>query len=212
MSGKDYFADGSRKEAYKEDSTKGKALMNPISYKGDVLTQVWIDSRLLASLAVWMERNGNYPRFLSEIVRRPLVVLAETLIDGGEMEMIEDTVKARDMLENRFRITLNKGGRGERNVLHNQILSERRKELGERIGNSRQRPNDVARPSSSESVKWIPIEEYPDYSYIQGDIEGRDRMIVQLKMKGVKSISELKAEQIEAGMRSGLIVKEDENE
>lgn len=212
MSGKDYFADGSRKEAYKEDSTKGRALMNPINYKGDVLTQVWIDSRLLASLAVWMEKNGNYPRFLSEIVRGPLVVLAETLVDGGEMEMIEDTVKAREMLENRFRITLNKGGRGERNVLHNQILSERRKELGERIGNSRQRPNDVARPSASESVKWIPIEEYPDYSYIQGDIEGRDRMIVQLKMKGVKSISELKAEQIEAGMRSGLIVKEDENE
>lgn len=131
---------GDRKEPYVEDSTVGgsRVGIHPIKYKGDVLTQVWIDSRLLATLSKWLEKEGNYPRYLSEIVKIPLEILVRHLINLGEIDMIDDTSVARDMLRKKYRVKLNPRGRdskviGGRNVLHNQMLSENRKELGGKI-------------------------------------------------------------------------------
>ena len=120
-----------RTTPYKEDSTRGSSLINPLNYKGDVLVQVWMDSRVLATLTNWLEKSGAYPRFMSESVRRPLESLAAHLVDTGQVEMVDDTVTARALLENRFRVTLNKGERGGKNILHNQILSDKRVELAE---------------------------------------------------------------------------------
>jgi hypothetical protein len=83
---------------YKEDSTKGGSIIQPLRYKGDVLVQVWIDSRILATLANWLEKNGDYPRFMSEVVRIPLEVIVETVTNNGSVNMIENTVEARNML------------------------------------------------------------------------------------------------------------------
>lgn len=119
-------------EDYKEDSTKGSSLIKPLNYKGDVLVQVWVDSRVLATLCRWMDEQGEYARFMSQVVRRPLEVLAEFVSDQGS-EMIDDTGEARKMLERRFGVNLNRGGRGSKNVMHNLVLSDKRNELNERI-------------------------------------------------------------------------------
>ena len=107
---------------YKEDSTKGKAMMRPRTYKGDSLVQVWIDRRWLASLSVWLESNGVRTRHMSDVLRESLRELYEHLIKTGEVSEI-DTTEAGNILEDRYRVELNPGGRGGRNLLHNKLLS-----------------------------------------------------------------------------------------
>lgn len=124
----------SREKEYVVDSTKGSSVINPLNYKGDVLVQVWVDSRVLATLCRWMDGKGQYTRFMSQVVRRPLEVLVGFLVDSGEVELSDDTVESRRMLENRYQVKLNRGNRGGKNVLHNIVLSEGRGELSERIG------------------------------------------------------------------------------
>lgn len=141
-----YDKSGSRLEPYKEDSTKGSSLIQPLNYKGDVMVQVWIDARILATLTRWMEGAAEYPRFMSEIVRRPLEVMVESLVEHGEVEIVDDTAEARAMLERRYRVVLNKGGRGGKNILHNQVLSSQRGELSERLRRERRSVDDVVEP------------------------------------------------------------------
>lgn len=135
-----------RIEPYAEDSTKGSSLINPLNYKGDVLVQVWVDSRVLATLCRWLDNSGLYSRYMSQVVRRPLEVVAETLVEKGEVAIVDDTAEARAMLERRFGIDLNRGGRGTKNVMHNVALSMRRMELEERIQKDK-RTDDVNKPA-----------------------------------------------------------------
>lgn len=128
---------------YKEDCTDGKfSVLNPITFKGDALIQVWLDSRELATISEWLDNNGYRTRFMSEVVKEGLHILCEDLVEDGEVEMIEDTVEARRIIEDKYRICLNPKTarsqqsieykdtrrRGEKNLLHNIILSERKKE------------------------------------------------------------------------------------
>ena len=139
------------KDEYKVDSTRGSSLINPISYKGDVLVQVWVDSRVLATLTRWLEREGTYPRFMSEVVRIPLEMMAKYAVDVDGADMVEDTGEARTLLERRFHINLNRGGRGGKNILHNQVLSERIKEgMGKRGDNQIGEVESIVRLSQEE--------------------------------------------------------------
>ena len=123
-----------RTEPYKEDSTKGGSLLiNPANYKGDVLVQVWLDSRVLATLCNWLDKVGIYPRHMSEVTRKPLESLAAHLVDTGEADLVDDTIVARGMLEARFGVVLNRGGKGGKNVMHNILLSEKRRDLTDHI-------------------------------------------------------------------------------
>jgi hypothetical protein len=193
-----YDGVGQRESEYKEDSTRGSSVINPLTYKGDVLIQVWIDSRILATLCDWLEKNGNYPRFMSEVVREPLRVMFETLTHGKDVDIVDDTNEARRRLTQRFRVDLSRGGRGGKNVLHNQILTDRRRELGERIKPEQKVP-DIARPITSNKVTWIEIEDYPGYYYPEGDEGEKEKLISQLKAKGIKSESEKKQESYDMG-------------
>lgn len=138
----------SKEKEYAVDSTRGHSLINPLNYKGDVLVQVWVDSRVLATLTRWMDSKGTFPRFMSQAVKRPLEVLVDFLVDQGEVELVDGTAEARAMLTRRFNVDLNRGGRGEKNVVHNLALSDRRGELGERIRAER-KLDDVGRPRHS---------------------------------------------------------------
>lgn len=133
-------------DEYKKDETRGRSILQPINYKCDTLVQVWIDARVLATLDQWMEMNGIFPRSFSEVARRPLEMLVETLVSDGLAKMVEETVIARHSLERRYRVKLNKGDRGKKNALHNQILTEGRKELGHRMALGRSSIGDSAMP------------------------------------------------------------------
>lgn len=112
-----------------EDSTKGTAPINPVSYKGDALIQVWIDSRVLATLSNWLDTGGMFTRFLSEVVKNSLQILCDHLEDSGAVTMVDDTATARDLIYRKYRVNLNPQGRGMKNALHNIVLSDRRKSL-----------------------------------------------------------------------------------
>lgn len=140
---REYDKAGNRVREYREDSTKGNSLIKPLNYKGDVLVQVWVDSRVLATLCKWLEGEGVYTRFMSQVVKRPLEVLAEFVVENEGVERVDDTSEARSMLEKRFGVNLNRGEKGKKNVLHNVILSEKRKELGEVL--REEKPADVGR-------------------------------------------------------------------
>lgn len=109
------------------DETRGSSKMNPVKYKGDALVQVWVDSRVLATLSNWLDIEGNFTRFLSEVIRDSLQVLCDSLVENGKAVMIDDTVEARKLLERKYRVNLNPKGRGKKNKLHNIVLSEKRK-------------------------------------------------------------------------------------
>jgi hypothetical protein len=134
-----------RDKVYKEDSTRGQSLINPLNYKGDVLVQVWVDSRVLATLCQWLDESGTYPNYLSQVVRRPLEVLTDLLVNEGSTRLVDNTVEARELLQKRFKVDLNRGGRGTKNTMHNISLSIKREELAESIKKSN-RINDIDRP------------------------------------------------------------------
>jgi hypothetical protein len=173
----------SKEKEYAVDSTRGSSLINPINYKGDVLVQVWIDSRMLATITRWMDSKGNYPKFMSQAVRRPLEVLTGFLVDSDEVEMVDDTAEARKMLERRFNIDLNRGGRGTKNVMHNMALSDRRGELGDRIGKEQKifdvyKPKRVTNQLSSQVIDKYK-ELFPDNENIEVN---RNNPIIKEKM------------------------------
>jgi hypothetical protein len=112
---------------YKEDSTRGRAIMAPKTYKGDTLVQVWLDRRMLATLSVWLEDNNVHTRFMSDVLRCTLEQVYNHLVDSGNVREF-DTVGAGDYLSSKYMINLNPNGRGEKNLLHNMQLSERIKE------------------------------------------------------------------------------------
>ena len=112
---------------YKEDSTRGKSLVHsPKRYKGDALVQAWLDSRVIATLSIWLEQNGMNPRFMSDVVRDSLKTVCDFAVKHGMVEMVEDTDDARGMLERRYRCNLNPQGRGLKNLMHNRLLSSMR--------------------------------------------------------------------------------------
>ena len=118
-----YDKSGNRKLPYAEDSTKGGSIINPLEFKGDAVVQVWVDSRVLATLMKWLDKGKLPPRFMSDVVKESLTAMVDYLVNVKEVDMIENTMEARTLLETRFRINLNKGNRGRKNVLHNQVLS-----------------------------------------------------------------------------------------
>lgn len=111
---------------YKKDCTKGMSMINPMKYKGDVLVQVWIDSRVLATLSCWLDESGERTRFMSEVMKESLKILCEHLVNNGLVKMMEHTAHARAMLERKYGTNLNPGRKGLKNALHNTVLSDRR--------------------------------------------------------------------------------------
>jgi hypothetical protein len=136
---------GERTTPYKEDSTKGNSIINPLNYKGDVLVQVWVDSRVLATLSRWLEDHGTYTVHMSQVVRRPLEVLVDLLVNSGDATLIDSTIDARELLSRRYGVDLNRGGRGTKNIMHNMTLSMRREDIAEAAEKDK-RIYDVNRP------------------------------------------------------------------
>lgn len=170
-----------RTKPYAEDSTKGQSMINPLNYKGDVLVQVWVDSRVLATLCRWLDKNDCHSRFMSQVVRRPLEVVADMLVSNREVEMVDSTTEARDMLERRFGVDLNRGGRGSKNVMHNLALDDRRDELGERVAKA-SRFNDVSKPKRGYSpLAQKAIDKYEEL-YGENRTDSSNKVIVKEKM------------------------------
>lgn len=165
-----------RNRPYKSDTTRGSYVPDPRTYKGDVLVQVWIDSRILATLSEWLDKNGGITRYMSEVVKVPLEILVKHLTSGGDVELIDDTVVARRMLEKKYRVNLNPEGRGERNVLHNIQLSDRRKSLSGTLADEHRKMTDdvnvPAREISSMKVNESVVEEA---TRIYKELERKDR-------------------------------------
>lgn len=176
---------------YKADSTKGSSMLQPMTYKNDVLVQVWVDSRVLATLSDWLDSQNEFSRHMSEVVRKPLEALVELLVNQGDVEMVDDTALARFTLSKRYGVNLNRGGRGVKNVLHNQLLSDKRKKLNFSF-------------SSKPQVDSTPIGKQKK-NVAEGDL---NRMVELFEsLKGTDNQS--KEECIQAALDSGCIVEDE---
>ncbi len=114
---------------YVQDSTKGASLLsNPKTYKRDVLVQVWMQSRHLATLLNWLESSGRRVRFRSEIVQFTVEEIVKHLRDSKGCEIVEFADEARNTLMERFGVESNPKHRGEKNALHNMMLDDKRRE------------------------------------------------------------------------------------
>lgn len=116
---------------YKRDSTRGRAIVDPVSYKGDALIQCWIDRRKLATLSNWLDEAGYRTRTLADVLRLSLEAVVESLVNDGVVEMVELTSDAVAILDMKYKVELNPSGRGSRNLSHNLHLDERRKDRKE---------------------------------------------------------------------------------
>ena len=115
------------KERYVEDSTRGKAVSNPRTYKRDALVQVWIDRRKLAMLSEWLDNNGFVTKHLSDVLRGTIDAIVGQLVDNGSVEKVELTEDAVRILDMKYKVDLNPRGKGLRNLTHNLQLDEIRK-------------------------------------------------------------------------------------
>ena len=115
-------------KSYKEDSTKGRARILPVSYKGDALVQAWIDTRKLLVLDRWLNKGGYVTRFLSDLIKFTIDEVVEQLVSAGIEQKVEFTKDARELLIGKYRCALNPSGRGKRNLLHNTHMDEIRKD------------------------------------------------------------------------------------
>jgi len=115
-----------------EDSTCGSSAIKPVTYKKDIPVQAWMDSRYLATLSEWLDRDiYNRTRRLSEIIQLGIQSLVDHLIKCGEVEMVDDSVDAQEMLKIKYGIVIREGygARGRNNRTHNAVLTEQRREL-----------------------------------------------------------------------------------
>lgn len=129
-----------------------------------------MDSRVLATLSRWLDKSDNYTRFMSEVVKDSMSMLCDRLVEIGEVEMVDDTMHARQMLERKYRVNLNPGDRGRRNRQHNVLLTEKRKQIGvvsgANVDQALRRPLAVSEEELARLVKiaegYIPNEEDSD--------------------------------------------------
>ena len=115
------------KDRYKEDSTRGKAISQPRTYKRDALVQAWVDRRKLAMLSEWLDNNGFFTKHLSDVLKGTIDAIVGQLVDNGSVEKIELTEDAVRILDMKYKADLNPRGRGLRNLTHNLQLDEIRK-------------------------------------------------------------------------------------
>jgi len=109
--------------------TRGKSMGPPTSYKGDTLVQAWLDARVLATLCKWLEDNEIEVKYLSHVVKEVLEIVADKLVEEGKASKLSTTM-SRTYLEHKFKVNLNRGGRGKKNLLNNILLDGERGEEG----------------------------------------------------------------------------------
>ena len=214
-----------RETKYVEDSTRGSANIEPMRYKGDVYTQTWIDSRKLATLSIWLDENEYNTRYLSEVVKFTLDLMLDMVIEAGNVKMIEYTEEARDILNAKYRVNLNPGKRGKRNIQHNMTLDSRRKR-GKAVDVDRQNSyNPESRFFSKDYEKrkaeneQMPVQEQkqeqPTPVVSKAEIEQGVKIYEELRKKELKEAAKAEIEQVLANAdidEDGVIrPREDEN-
>ena len=117
----------SQTKSYKEDSTKGRARIMPVNYKGDIIVQAWLDARKLLVLSRWLDKGGYNTQNISNIVKFTLDEVVEQLVSNGIEQKVEYTTDARELLKAKYNRNLDQSGRGRRNYLHNIHLDEIRR-------------------------------------------------------------------------------------
>lgn len=164
-----------------EGSTVGKSkLINPREYKGDMSVQVWMDSRVLATLSNWLDMGGVDTWHLSEVVKICLEVVMDAAIRSNEVEFIEFTEDARELLKAKYRIKLNphergKMPRGYKNIQNNIMLDEvRRGGLPKRYGGSCETDDELKRVAR-ETLKNMKINIDSERACIDAGVEELER-------------------------------------
>lgn len=183
------------------NSTDGQSAIDPRTYKKDIPTQAWMDSRYLATLSEWLDQGKDIydrTRTLSEVMQEGIRVLVDHLVRCNEVDMIDDPSIAQKMLVMKYKIKIRKGygARGKQNFIHNQVLTERRREVAGSIEREDRSRDIRERPVYETHIDVIPEEE-------KGKIDEMVRIYNELEQKDIKKETE---RQKANAMKSGRVV------
>lgn len=196
---------------YVEDSTKGKSVLDPKSYKRDVLMQVWLQSRYLATLLKWLDKSSTFVKFRSDIVQIVMEQVVHHLVDNGEVEMVEFATDAQSILSGRFGAQSNPSGRGGKNAYHNLVLDERRKEKDEYVVASVHDKSPVKITATDEHVAYAAkrIREFKQEETKREAKEQLEKVLANTKVIGVTESGEKILES--TGRASSVVFQEDKD-
>ena len=185
----------------KEDSTRGRSYIRPKRYKRDALVQVWMDRRKIAMLSVWLDKNGYETRFMSEVLKWTVEIVANEIVKRGEIEEIELTEDANAILK-KYRVDLNPGGRGEKNLTHNLVLDGKRSELENEYSCT-----DIDRPVAKGSIYAQVRRETEEQLRFLETPEGQ-RKLREVRERGMsEDLEKQKVKAIENARASGRLVE-----
>lgn len=87
--------------------------------RNDAIVQCSINSKELATVALYMHENGIHPKTRSELLRVSIETLADIVVNKGGAQRIERTTEATEILHKLFGAELNPSGRLKAAMLKN---------------------------------------------------------------------------------------------
>jgi hypothetical protein len=174
----------------------------------------------LAELAKWWEDSGYRLKTMSQLISWSMDLLKETLRANNKLPEVEMTmVDANRYLMDRRLFQAGVRTRAAKKIgtgLRFESMREEgydpREEVPAQYNTIHNKqsvePSNMKVRNNFSEIIMVPLDDYPPYEYPEGDFGTRDRMIAQLKARGIKSQSEQRAEELERAKMSDLVVKE----
>jgi hypothetical protein len=191
-----------------------------IKQENSIPTAARISLVTLAELTKWWEDSGYRMKTMSQLIAWSMDLLRDTLranekIDKESMSLSDahKFMSGKGLYQMGVR---SRSVKKEATALRFDALRSEGVEPKEYVPDQYNRLHNKQSVESSnvkvrtnfDRIKMTRLEEYPDYEYPEGDFATRDRMIAQLKLSGIKSLSEQRAEELERAKMSDLVVKE----
>jgi len=115
----------------------------------DALVETWIDRRYLATVALIMVKEEIPPVSVSDIVRTAIETVVNISVMKGGIELVQTTEEASRILQ-RFKVNLNRGDKGKRNLMQNLQTDMNEAEASVGLGMKVGRQQDLTRPVPSD--------------------------------------------------------------
>lgn len=170
--------------------TRGTGAFKPTRYEKDALVQLWTDRRDIATIVLYMESHGQKPRYLSDVLKFCIENIREQVKRQG-IEYVESSTVATEMLEDRFNINLNPGGRGKKNYVNNLLLESGYVPEVEQLPTSQQNVVQTGSGLSAEDIERIKAkarENFGDSPDILKTREEKDNKIQQEEHDAFKNM------------------------
>lgn len=102
-------------------SNRGKSALKPTRNERDSLVQCWVNRKDLATIGLYMESKGVKIHHMADILTFSIETVRSIVLKANGT-YVDSTEKATAYLSDRFKVNLNPGGRGQKNLITNLLL------------------------------------------------------------------------------------------